>query len=913
MVKPTVNALFLSKLGADYLPYGYLLVAVVAIVSSYFYTKALRFYSLKRITILTLLMFCLIFVGLSFLIQFSLLNYFTLFFYYVIISLFAVLCTSQFWILANMVYNVREAKRLFGFIGSGAIAGGIFGGYLTTLLASNYGNRVVMIAAAGLLLMCVPLLFAVWKLRVRKLNSYIRKQRKSVELTGNMPSFRLVLNSKHLTIIAGIVGMGVIIAKLVDFQFSDFAHQSIPDSDELASFFGFWFSSFNVAALVIQLFITNRLLSYLGVTSTLLVLPLSIAIGSLLFLAFPELWVLILLKGMDGSLKQSVNKAATELSILPIPFHIKNQAKSFIDIVVDSIATGIAGFILIMLVRRLELATYYITILTILLLFVWLLLIYKLRDAYFNSFRTNLQNSINYDDSSEAKKQRKESTIKSAIRILNTGTEEDILSLMDRLNDFKLISLRTTIIKLLDHPSNKVKIAAIEQLYFYRKGTAFDKVKDLIQIKDDEVVFAAMQYLLVHTNVREDKIFHDYLDHENDYIANAALLSLAKEAGHNASIAKRYRLQERIEAKIRKIESSESETRKEEIAEVLMAIGYFGMPKYFDFIESKFNHEKAYVVRYAIKAAGTTADPNFIDPLLFFLKDKKYRKRAVRALKNFGPSVIKVILVQLENEKFKNKEQRFIPKIAEAFNSLDAIKLLFKLLRNNDVLIRLKAAQSLNNLKSKNEGLRFNRRRLSKIIMSEISYYRNSIISIKTLQEIISESLVNEPKSEKELQLLSAREHLIATVDYQMRLSQDCIFKLLSLNYRQSDIDVAYHGLTSESQEARVNALEFLDNLIHLKFKGHLFPLLEFNVLKNENIDYETIQNRKLSEKACLARLLNNRGRVIKMDVLKIIQLLNDPIYLSNIVKLRRHRSNEVKTFAFEIIRQLRLKRRSKV
>ena len=139
------------------------------------------------------------------------------------------------------------------------------------------------------------------------------------------------------------------------FQFSDFANKAIGDPDELASFFGFWFSTFNVLAFCLQLFITNRVLNRLGVASTLLVLPLAIALGSLLFLTFPELWVLIIIKGVDIGFKQSLNKAAVELSIMPIPLHIKNQAKSYIDVAVDSIATGIAGFMLIFLVRKLDL------------------------------------------------------------------------------------------------------------------------------------------------------------------------------------------------------------------------------------------------------------------------------------------------------------------------------------------------------------------------------------------------------------------------------------------------------------------------------------------------------------------------------------------------------------------------------
>ena len=45
--------------------------------------------------------------------------------FYLMALLLGVLLISQFWTLANLVYDPRQAKRLFGFIGGGAPLGGI--------------------------------------------------------------------------------------------------------------------------------------------------------------------------------------------------------------------------------------------------------------------------------------------------------------------------------------------------------------------------------------------------------------------------------------------------------------------------------------------------------------------------------------------------------------------------------------------------------------------------------------------------------------------------------------------------------------------------------------------------------------------------------------------------------------------
>ena len=47
--------------------------------------------------------------------------------FYLLALLLGVLLISQFWTLANLVYDPRQAKRLFGFIGGGASLGGIVG------------------------------------------------------------------------------------------------------------------------------------------------------------------------------------------------------------------------------------------------------------------------------------------------------------------------------------------------------------------------------------------------------------------------------------------------------------------------------------------------------------------------------------------------------------------------------------------------------------------------------------------------------------------------------------------------------------------------------------------------------------------------------------------------------------------
>nr|WP_321222639.1 Npt1/Npt2 family nucleotide transporter [uncultured Psychroserpens sp.] len=901
IVKPTVNALFLSQLGADNLPYGYLIVAVVAVITSYFYNKAIQKFSLLIVTTISLVLFSLFFLGLAVILEFSYLKDWLLYIYYLAVSLFAVMATSQFWVLANMVYNAREAKRLFGFIGAGAIAGGVFGGYLTSLVVSSFGNQEVIVLASILILACIPILHKIWKLRINKLNSYIRFQRKHTEDGLEQSSFRVILKSKHLTYLALITGISVIVAKLVDFQFSDFANKAFSDTEDLASFFGFWFSTFNVIALTIQLFLTNRILSKFGVASTLLILPFVIALGSLLFLTFPELWVLIIIKGVDGSFKQSLNKAAIELSIMPIPLQIKNQAKSYIDVAVDSIATGIAGFLLIFLIRRLDLSTAYITVIILLFVFIWIILIYKLREAYFNSFRTNIQRTLEVS-SETSTKTKFETTLKAARKILNESQEEQILNLLSYLKSNKLSTLKTSIIGLLNHPSNKVKSAAIKQFYLYDKGTALNRVEPLVYAKDNELVFTALEYILNHSSIKEFQFFKTYLDHKSDYISNAALLCLAKEASANQKLALQFGLYNRIESRVESLSLSENNERETSIAELLITIAESGMSKYFHFITKHLESENEYIKKHAIKAAGITSSDLFIDRLFEFVLDKTYRQLAITALKTYGVKIIDHIITLEKTETLNNNLAAQLPQIISAFRTQKAVNVLLKLLSSKDIVIRLAASKALNKLEAKAPNLYFNKRLLRNRIIKESAYHKRTLDAIASLQHVINLELTQDAPLNQSPELLIARQRIIEVLEEQCEASLKCLFNLLSLVYEESDIEITYSALLSDVKEARINALEFLDNLLQSQLKQSVFPIIEHYVLSNNEIDTSTLQLRIMTEKDCLKMLIKNRGKKIKLEALQLIKLLNDVRYRPILNKLKKHQNKDVKFFALDAL-----------
>ncbi len=559
IVKPTINSLFLSELSSDALPLGYVLTAMMAVIGSYFYDKALESYPLNIIIDRTLIGSVISLIIFALALNFNLGSGYLLYIPYIWVAIFGLLTASQFWILANLVYNVREAKRVFGFIGAGAIAGGIFGGYLTSLLTNFLDTEDLLFVAGVLLTICIPITRYIWKNEVVKLNTF------QVALRSDPKSdspLKLIKQSKLLKLIAIVIGISVLIAKLVDYQYSDYASRLIGNQEELTAFFGFWFSTLSVISLLIQLFLTQRIVGTFGVGKSLLWLPSGILIGSILLLIIPQLWVIVFIKVVDGSLKQSVNKAATELLSIPIPIDIKKKTKTFTDVVVDSIATGLAGFILIFFINGLDIASTYISLIIIALISIWLYFIYHLRKEYIISFKNLIEISPVKKEKTNKQEIKVTSIVETVTRVLKEGNENQLLHMLNKTLEVKDERFFTAIKNLLNNPSSKIRALAIENLYFLKTENLSGQIESMIHDNDQQVTTAAFRYLLKHYNKNTVELFNKYLYSEDKTIANASLVGLSLELRNNQSLQNRFNLENKIQTALTQYSELTNRTKR---------------------------------------------------------------------------------------------------------------------------------------------------------------------------------------------------------------------------------------------------------------------------------------------------------------------------------------------------------------
>ncbi len=890
IVKPTVNGLFLSKFGVESLPYAFILVAIVAAVVSTLYSRALSKIPLNKIIDGTLYfsIFSLIFFGIF--LRLNFLEGWILYLFYIWVAIFALLATSQFWVLANIVFNAREAKRLFGFIGAGAIAGGIFGGYLTSVLAQFMSSENLPFVCAALLVCCIPVNKYIWKKTVIEIQTPFQ-QRKRAKGFGDHPA-NLVLQSKHLTYLASIVGVSAIIAKLVDYQFGGVASALISDPDELTAFFGFWFSTFNVISLLVQLVVTRKVVGTYGVGSSLLFLPASILLAVILLLIFPELlFAAIFLKMSDSGLKQSVNKAAMELMILPVPVNIKNQTKTFIDVFVDSLATGISGLILIFLVKGLDLSTTAISLMIVVMLMVWFYLIYFVKKEYLRSFRLRLDENIAPD----AKKPiglSDKSVLDGLKKVLENGSEKQLLYVLNKVRGKAHEQLFESIFNLLDNPSEMVIAEAIHNLYFYKKPGVSEKIESLTHHSSQKIKVAAFEYLIAHTTENRIELMDNYLKQADN---NAALISIASETHDNPQLRSLFNLESRIQKGLEKLPLIEDPEEKKNLTIILLkTIGKANIPEFFPALYPFFESEDSDIAKNAILAAGETLSQQFISPLVRLLYVPALQESTQIALVNYGKEIVTVLQRMVNDGEMSLEATRMIPSVVKQFGTQNAVNFLFELFDHDDLMVRQEALRGLNLLRNNYPHLKFSKKDVVHRILNETNLYQDTL-SILYLQVKID----SDNSTPEDSETIEARKGLTRLLEKRLDKNLERIFRLLGLNYPNEDIFIIYKGIHSQKPDMRTNALEFLDNLLEPSLKKVLIPLVETSML--EAITEDAIKNLNIKipeEYQCFRLLLNGNDNRLKLAVLYLLEQLKDKQFLPLVQEHKNSNNSKVRLFA---------------
>ena len=140
--------------------------------------------------------------------------------FYVWLSVFSLFHISVFWSFMSDLFNKEQARRLFAVIAAGASAGALLGPSIPTLFAGMVGTDTLMLVAAIMLLVPVPLILYLGRLKVTDLhNEAVHVDLSSARIGGNpFKGFSLFITNPYLLAIGVFILLYTMIGSFVYFE-----------------------------------------------------------------------------------------------------------------------------------------------------------------------------------------------------------------------------------------------------------------------------------------------------------------------------------------------------------------------------------------------------------------------------------------------------------------------------------------------------------------------------------------------------------------------------------------------------------------------------------------------------------------------------------------------------------------------
>ncbi len=517
--------------------------------------------------------------------------------FYVLGLILGILLISQFWTLANDIYDARQAKRLFGFIGGGASLGGATGAALTSMFVKRVGTANMVLLSAFVMLLCVGLVVMIMR---RERGAGATAAVVEEEGVGGGEAIRMLRESKHLQIIAIVIGCAAMGAAIVEQQLNMAAEAQLGagQTDSITAFLAQVTVYLSLIGLAIQVGLTSRIHRLLGLGFALMILPVSLGTTGVVMLFNRSLWAPALARILDTSLRYTVDKTSREILFLPLPTSIKYKAKPFVDVTMDRFAKAMGALLILVLIKPwgLNLDWQRLSLASLTLMVIWVFMALRARREYLAAFRRSIeQHDVTPADIRMT--QADLQTIETLVEELAHPDERRVLYAIDLLESLEKRNLITPL--LLHHTSPTVRARTLRSLQALRPELAqkwVPAIERLLTDEDEAVRAGAVRAISAIRGQEATGLMRPYLDDDNPRIAATAAVALAASAS-GGDVDAAYAVLQRLSKDSR---DSAGGARRE----VARALAHIPDPRFGDLLVPLMCDASLDVARSAIRSAG---------------------------------------------------------------------------------------------------------------------------------------------------------------------------------------------------------------------------------------------------------------------------------------------------------------------
>jgi AAA family ATP:ADP antiporter len=260
-------------------------------------------------------------------------------------SVFNLFVVSIFWQMIVDIFTAEQGKRLFGFMAAGATLGAIAGSSFTVSTVEHMAPAYLMIGSA------IMIEIAVFCVRRLSLLSASLSERPRSEQNDDRPvggtllaGFRDALASSYLLNVSVFLLLYAITSTFLYFQQASIVSHAFSSRAAQTQFFASVDLGVNILTLVVQLFLTGRILRWFGVGTTLSMLPAASVIGFGVVALLPSLVSIVTFQLVRRAGNFAIARPTREILFTVVPREDRYKAKSFIDTAVYRLGDQIGAW-----------------------------------------------------------------------------------------------------------------------------------------------------------------------------------------------------------------------------------------------------------------------------------------------------------------------------------------------------------------------------------------------------------------------------------------------------------------------------------------------------------------------------------------------------------------------------------------
>ncbi len=432
-----------------------------------------------------------------------------------------------FWGTVGRIFDLRQGKRIFGFIDTGQVVGVIISSLsIPFLITAGFVTKDLLYISGISIFLATIIQLIISSKYPLKLKIKVIKENKS--------SFFETLRIPYIRTMAFFVIFSMLVAFFVHYLFLSVARERFDSADEMAKFFGGLMGTLTIVSVLIKTFVYGPLMKTYGLKVSLLISPAVMIIittcaalvGSffgytLESATFTFFFLLIALcRFFQKALKDSIEAPVLKLLYQSLNPNIRHEVQARVDGTINELAALLSGIILTVLGLIASFTLIHYTYVLLGTILVWVIISISLFKGYRKTLKDTLENASQSQKESAPSKNWLDNVFTKEIStkynllelskpwLLITELQKDIkhckgndlIHVCDKIQDLGLVSLLPDIEERNVVENENINKSKLENTIEYLKGLYneadnVNRISELIQSREYPDRVLAAKYL----------------------------------------------------------------------------------------------------------------------------------------------------------------------------------------------------------------------------------------------------------------------------------------------------------------------------------------------------------------------------------------------------------------------------------